>query len=379
MIRLNVPVLEEDDFRAVREVLETGFLVQGARVAAFEKAFAERVSVPHAVAVTNCTAALHLSMQALDVRAGDIVLVPAFSWLSTANVVELCGAQPVFVDIEPHSFNMAPAALEETLTRLHKSADVARRIRAVLPVHAFGRVADLGKISQIAERFGHPVVEDAACALGARHENKEAGSMGLMGCFSFHPRKAITTGEGGVITTHDARIAKHLRALRNHGLDPESATPDFIMPGHNTRMTEFQAALGVTQLSKLDRLLATRRALAANYNKSFAGSAVTPPPQVPEGDAHAYQSYVTLLPKEAAPRRADIIKKLREQNIETTIGTYHMPMTTYFRAKYGHVAGDFPVTDDLFARALTLPLHDKLDATAQATVVAGVLEVVKNG
>ena len=379
MIRLNVPVLEEDDFRAVREVLETGFLVQGARVVTFEKVFAERVGVPHAVAVTNCTAALHLAMVALDVRAGDLVLVPAFSWLSTANVVELCGAQPVFVDIEPHSFNMAPAALEETLTRLTKSADVKRRLRAVIPVHAFGRVADLTKLCAIAERFGVPLVEDAACALGARHAKKEAGSVGVMGCFSFHPRKAITTGEGGVITTHDPKIAVHLRALRNHGLDPEALSPDFIMPGWNTRMTEFQAALGVTQLSKLDRLLATRRSMAATYNKAFAGTAVTPPPEVPEGDAHAYQSYVVLLPKDAAPRRAEIIKTLRERKIESTIGTYHMPMTTYFRAKYGHVAGDFPTTDDLFARALTLPLHDKLDAAAQATVVSGVLEVVKSG
>ncbi len=378
MIRLNVPVLEEDDFSAVREVLETGFLVQGARVAAFEKAFAERVNVPHAVAVTNCTAALHLALLALSVRAGDIVLVPAFSWLTTANVVELCGAQPVFVDIEPHSFNMSPDALEEALSRLTKSAEVKRHIRAIIPVHAFGRVADLTRITAIAQNHGVPVIEDAACALGARHVKREAGSIGLMGCFSFHPRKAITTGEGGVVTTHDASIAKHLRALRNHGLDPDAATPDFIMPGFNTRMTEFQAALGVTQLSKLDRLLEKRRALAAKYNEAFKDTNVTPPPAVQEGDAHAYQSYVTLLPAAAAPQRADIIKTLRERGIETTIGTYHMPMTTYFKSKYGHVPGDFPVTDDLFARALTLPLHDKLDDVAQGMVVSTVLDVVKD-
>jgi dTDP-4-amino-4,6-dideoxygalactose transaminase len=369
MIRLNVPVIEEEDLDAVRDVLKTGFLVQGARVLDLEKAFAARIGVPHAICVTNCTAALHLAMLALDVRAGDTVLVPTFSWPATANAVELCGAQPVFVEIEPRTFNMDPAALEKTLARIGKSADAMRRVKAVLPVHAFGRVANLTGIAEIAARHGVPVVEDAACALGARHAGKEAGAIGKIGCFSFHPRKAITTGEGGLVTTHDAAIAKHVRALRNHGLDPDAPAPDFIMPGFNTRMTEFQAALGATQLKKLDRLLTKRRALAKRYDTLLDGTNVTAPLACTGDDAHAYQSYVTLLPKELAPRRAEIIKTLRERGIETTIGTYHMPMTTYFRSKYGFREGDFPVTDDVFARAFTLPLHDQMTDADQEKVV----------
>jgi dTDP-4-amino-4,6-dideoxygalactose transaminase len=378
MIRLNVPVIEEEDLNAVREVLQTGFLVQGARVLALEKAFAARIGVPHAVCVTNCTAALQLSLLALDVHAGDTVIVPAFSWTATANVVELCGAQPVFVDIHPRTFDMDPDALEKTLARLAKSGEAMRHVKAILPVHAFGRVANLTAISQLATAAGVPVVEDAACALGARHAGKEAGTIGKVGCFSFHPRKAITTGEGGLVTTHDAAIAKHVRALRNHGLDPEAPAPDFIMPGFNTRMTEFQAALGSTQLAKLDRLLDRRRALAARYDALLAETPFTPPLPCTGDDAHAYQSYVTLLPKELAPRRADIIKKLRERLIETTIGTYHMPMTTFFRAKYGFREGDFPVTDDVFARALTLPLHHAMTDADQQKVVHELL-VARNG
>jgi dTDP-4-amino-4,6-dideoxygalactose transaminase len=371
MIRLTIPSIEQDDLDAVRDALASGYLVQGPRVAAFEAAMAAKIGVPHVVALTNCTAALQLGLMAVDVRPGDLVLVTAYSWISTANAIELCGAQPLFVDIDPTTFNLSAAALEERLRGVRKVGETARRLKAILPIHAFGQVADMDAIGALASAAGVPVIEDAACAIGATWGGKQAGTMGALGCFSFHPRKAITTGEGGAITTADAAIANRVRALRNHGLDPTAPSADFVMAGFNTRMSEMQAALGVTQLTKLDRIVAARRRLAARYDALFAKSAVTPPAAPAESGA-VYQSYVVLLPKEVAPARATVLQRMRDRGIETTIGTWHMPLTTFFRTKYGHKPGDFPATDDVFARSVTLPLYESM-ADAQIDEVAGAL------
>ncbi|HEX9950792.1 MAG TPA: aminotransferase class I/II-fold pyridoxal phosphate-dependent enzyme, partial [Rubricoccaceae bacterium] len=243
-IRLTVPSLDEADFAAVRAVLESGFLVQGAQVEAFEAAVAEAAGTAHAVAVTNCTAALQMALMALGIRPGDTVVVPAYSWLSTANVAELCGARAVFVDIEPDTFCLDPDALDATLARLFATRESGRRVRAIVPVHAFGQMADMARIGAAAAHYGVPVVEDAACALGATRDGRRAGSVGALGCFSFHPRKAVTSGEGGAITTDDAATADFLRALRNHGQQRDAAgQARFVLAGFNTRMTEMQGAL----------------------------------------------------------------------------------------------------------------------------------------
>lgn len=375
MIRLTIPSIEDDDLQAVREVLASGYLVQGQRVAAFEQAVADHVGTRYAVAVSNCTAALHLALLALDVRPGDLVLVTAYSWVATANVIELCGAQPVFVDIQADTFNMDPRALEEALARLMSVPDTARRVRAILPVHTFGQMADMPAILGLAERHGLPVVEDAACALGATLNGRQAGSWGALGCFSFHPRKAVTTGEGGMITTDDPALARRLRALRNHGQDPDAATPSFIMPGFNYRLTEFQGALGLTQMSKLDRVIRARRALAANYDQLLHGTEIRPPAVV-ENSQHVYQSYVTLLPEKMVPKRAGLIADLKKNGIETNIGTWHMPLTTYFRTRYEYRVGDFPVSDEVFARTLTLPLYENLPTEDQGKVVEKVSTLI---
>lgn len=367
MIRLTVPSIEQDDLNAVAEVLESGYLVQGPRVEAFERAVAERVGVRHAVAVTNCTAAIQMALLAADVRPGDVVATTAYSWPATANAVELCGAQPVFVDIRPDTFNVDPAALEVALSRLMGCGETARRVKAVLPVHAFGLLADMPAIMEMSERYGVPVVEDAACALGAALDGRQAGAWGAFGCFSFHPRKAITTGEGGIVTTDDAEAARRLRALRNHGQDPAAPAPDFVLPGFNNRMTEMQGALGVTQMPKLDRVISARRRAAARYDQLFAGSEYETP-AVADPSAHVYQSYVVLLPPRLAARRRELIAEAKERGIETTIGTWHMPLITYYRSRYGFRPGDFPVADDVFARSLTLPLHERLTEAEQGQV-----------
>lgn len=375
MIRLTIPTIEEDDLQAVRQVLNSGFLVQGPRVADFEQELAAYVGTKYAVAVSNCTSALHLALLALDIHSGDMVIVTTYSWVATANVIELCGAQPVFVDVQPDTFNMDPAKLDETMKRVMSNPETARRVKAILPVHTFGQMANMTAITKISEQYGVPVIEDAACALGAKWDERQAGTWGLMGCFSFHPRKAITTGEGGAITTNDDQLARKLRALRNHGLDPESASPEFIMPGFNYRMTEFQAAMGSSQMKKLNRIIAARRRLAHHYDNLLGNNPVLVP-IVPSQNLHVYQSYVTLLPEQATQRRAEIIRQLKEKGVETNIGTWHMPLTTYFRTRYGYRVGDFPVSEIVFSRALTLPLYETLQLEDQEFVVECLRKIV---
>lgn len=374
MIRLSVPSIEEDDLQAVIEVLRSGYLVQGPQVRAFETKVADYVGSKYAVAVTNCTAALQMALLALDVRQGDLVVVSSYSWISTANVIELSGAQPVFVDINVDTFNMCPNHLEEVLRSLFSNRETSRKVKAVLPVHTFGQIADMPLILETANRYGLAVVEDAACALGADFEGRKAGNWGVMGCFSFHPRKAITTGEGGVITTSDDELYWKLQALRNHGIDPSKETTSFVMPGFNNRMTEFQAAMGQTQLAKVDRIIQARREAARRYTELLRGTAFIAP-DLADSTRHVFQSYVVLLPEELALNRAQVIQKMREMGVEVTIGTWHMPMADYYSKRYGYRKGDFPNTDVIFARSLTLPLFEGITLEQQQYVVDCLLKV----
>ena len=377
MIRLSIPSIEEDDLSGVSEVLSTGYLVQSERVAAFERVVANYTRSKYAIAVSNCTAALHIALLAIDVRPGDLVIVTTYSWIATANVIELCYAQPIFVDIDPNTFNMDPNCLETVLTRLMADKSVGNRVKAIIPVHTFGQMANMGDILELAGHYSLPVIEDAACALGAKLHERQAGTWGTMGCFSFHPRKAITTGEGGMIITNDSALDKRLRALRNHGQEPESNPPEFVMPGFNYRMTEFQAALGITQMAKLDRIIEARRQLGAYYDELLKDTPFQSP-VIPSESWHVYQSYVALLPEEigVGDRRSELITHLKNQGIETSIGTIHMPMTSYFRARYGYQQGDFPVTDLVSACSLTLPLHEKLSINHQEFVVKALVEKI---
>jgi perosamine synthetase len=374
MIRLTIPSIEEDDLDAVRGVLMTGNLVQGLHVAAFERAVASYVGTREAIAVSNCTAALQMALLACHVGPGDVVLTTAYSFPATGNAIELCGARPVFVDIEPETFNIDPNRLEAALKPLMADQQRAKTVKAILPVHAFGQMADMRSIGELAARYGLPVIEDAACALGATLDGQQAGSWSELGCFSFHPRKAITTGEGGMVVTNNESLALRLRALRNHGMDPKAATPVFIAAGFNYRMTDFQGALGVSQMTKLDRIIAARRRLAAEYTRALSGTPFLAP-VAGRGSNPVYQSYVILLPRETATRRETAILDLKKMGIETNLGTWHMPLTDHFRARYGFRAGDFPVTDDVFARTLTLPLHERLSEGELSEVTKQVRQI----
>jgi perosamine synthetase len=353
----------------------TGNLVQGLHVAAFERAVAEYVGAREAVAVSNCTAALHLALLACHVGPGDLVLTTAYSFPATGNAVELCGARPIFVDIEPETFNIDPNRLEAALKPLMADRRTAMTVKAILPVHAFGQMADMRSIAGLAARYELPVIEDAACALGATLDGRQAGSWGELGCFSFHPRKAITTGEGGMVVTNNESLALRLRALRNHGQDPGSPTPVFVAAGFNYRMTDFQGALGVTQMRKLDRIIAARRCKASVYAGLFDNTPLRAP-IVSVGSRPVYQSYVVLLPTSAAARRESLILDFKASGIETTIGTWEMPMTAFFKDRYGFRPSDYPVSDDVFARAMTLPLHEHLSSEEQHQVASRLKEAL---
>lgn len=369
-IPITRPVLDETELAAVAAVLDSGFLVQGSRVAEFERLVAERAGVAHAVALSNCTTALRVALLALGAGPGDSVLVTPYSWIATANVIELCGATPVFVDIDPETFNMDPATLRERLAGLAGEGRLDT-VRAIMPVDTFGNPAQMTELADIAAEHGIPLVEDAACALGAEEGGRRAGSIGAIGCFSFHPRKIVTTGEGGMLVTDDAGVAEFARAFRNHGQQAVDGTTEFVLAGDNLRMTDIQGALGVVQMGRLDGLLEARARLAARYDDLLAPLGFRPQRR---SERAAVQAYVALCPEELAG--SDVIAGLRDRGVEATIGTSSIPFTRHFAERYRIAEADLPSTVEVGRRAVTLPLYPQMTADEQDTVVATLAEVV---
>ncbi len=375
MIRLGGPLLGEEELHAIRAVLASGQLVQAGEVAAFEAALSEYLGAP-AVAVSSGTAALHLALLSMGIGPGDLVVVPAFSWPATANVVETVGAQPVFVDIDKNAFNLDPGALAATLERLCGTAETRRRLRAVIVVHAFGAIGDMAAVAALCKGYGVPLIEDAACALGSTQAGRKPGSWGEMACFSFHPRKLMTTAEGGAVVCSDPAQIARVKSLRNHGLDSLADMPDFILPGLNYRMSEVHAAIGRCQLARLEALVVQRRRQAEAYSALILPQGVLAQ-AVREDCRHNVQSYVVRLPVSDAGQRDKVIAKMRQRDIETTIGTWHIPLTSYYRRRYNYGVGDFSATDRVFSTALTLPLSAAITETEQQMVIAALSETLQ--
>lgn len=360
MIPLSRPSITPAELEAVRRVLETGFLVQGPEVAAFEAELAAVVGTQHVVVVNSGTAALYASLKALGTGPGDLVLVAAYSWIATANVVALCNAQVRFVDIEEGTLGMDPDELAKTLRALDDSGELPR-VKAIIPVHVFGLMCDMPNITAVAGQYGIPVVEDAACALGASLGSSPAGSLGHLGCFSFHPRKALTTGEGGAVATDDATLAAFVRSFRNHGQDYSTGSRQFVLVGDNLRMTDFQAALGRTQLARLSELLMERHVLADRYRKLLGEMPVVP--VGPLSAATTVQSFVVRL--HPTVDRDGLVSYMRSRGIEAAAGTIDMPEAQVF-AVLGQAC---PVTTAVDRTLLTLPLYNGLEHEDQDTVV----------
>jgi perosamine synthetase len=333
-IRLARPDVGEEELAAVAEVLESGQLTMGPRVAEFEAALAEACEVEHAVAVSSGTAALHATVLALGIEEGDEVLVPAYTFPATANVVALAGAKPVLVDVDSDTFNLD---LEQVADK------VTRHTRAVLGVHLFGRPLAWDRL----EALVHDdvvLVEDAAGALGARRQGRACGSLGRAGCLSFHPRKIVTTGEGGAVTTNDAELAATVRSLRHHGWRDD----DMPVGAFNYRIPDVLCAIGIPQVHRLDELLAARARVAAGYEQRLRGIVETPSAE--PGDVHGWQAYVV-----GVDNRDEVLAALRAQGIEAQIGTYALHRLGAYRAQ-----GSFPGADRAFERALALPFHTRL-------------------
>jgi len=347
-IRLARPDVGEAELEAVAEVFASGMLTMGAKVGEFERLLAEACGTDDAVVVSSGTAALHLAVMALGLGPGDEVIVPAYTFPATANAVELCGARAVLVDVDADTFNVDIARVADA---------VGPRTRAVLAVHLFGRPLEWEEL-QTAVPQDVPLVEDAAGALGATYRGTPCGALGLMACLSFHPRKIVTTGEGGAVTTDEAELAASVRRLRHHGI-ADGATTDIPVPGLNYRLADILCALGVPQLERLEALLAARERVAAWYEERLEHAVGVP--HASEGDRHGWQAYVVTL-----DRRDDALAALRAEGIEAQIGTYAVNALSAYRDR-----GSFPGADAAFAHALALPFagtmtEDEVDRVATA-------------
>jgi perosamine synthetase len=347
LIRLAFPELGEEELAEVRAVFESGALTMGPKVEELERLVAAACGVEHAVAVASGTAALHLAVLALGIGEGDEVIVPAYTFPATANVVRLAGATPVLVDIDPATFNLELARVADAVTP---------RTRAVLAVHLFGRPLDWEAL-----RSAVPpdvlLLEDAAGALGARRRGTPCGGLGTLGCLSFHPRKIVTTGEGGAVTTNDAELAAAVRRLRHHGIGTDA---DIAEPSTNYRLADILCAVGIPQLRRLDELLAERTRIAAGYTERL--SSLVDVPSADDGDTHGWQAYVVRL-----DRKDEALPALRAEGIEVQIGTYALHRLSAYRDQ-----GSFPGADAAFDRALALPLHSRLTEGDLDRVAAGI-------
>lgn len=371
--------LLEEEVQSVLEPLRSGWLVQGPKVREFEERWSAFTNAQHSIAVTSCTTALHLSLAALGFGPGDEAIVPAFTWIATANVIEHLGGKVVFCDIDLDTFNMN---VDDAASK------VTSRTKAILPVHLFGLPADMDAITNIATRHGLWVVEDAACGFGSLYHGRHVGTIGDAGAFSFHPRKAITTGEGGMITTENGALAEKLRRLRDHGAAMTDlqrhlgARPyllaDHTDAGYNQRMTDIQAALGSAQMLRADSILAERRRIAGLYDAAFADLPWLQTPARIDGSLHGYQSYACLLkPKElteaSIPRineeRNQWMDRLQSAGISTRPGTHAVHMLSFYREKYGMKPQDMPNAWAANDCSISLPLfHGMTDDEIQHVI-----------
>lgn len=367
-MQITRPSFDEAEIDGVRRCLDSGWVTQGPQVAAFERLVADRHRVNHALATTSCTAALHLAALALELKPGDEVIVPAFTWVTSAHCAEYTGARAVFADIDLATYNIDPAAFEAAITP---------RTRAVIAVHLFGLAAPMADIQAIAKRHNLSIIEDAACAIGTTCFGVPVGGLGDVGCFSFHPRKVVTTGEGGMVTTHRDDIAARIRSLRNHGASEVAGANHpwsmnrFDVLGYNLRLSDIQAAIGIAQMAKLDRLLAERRAAALRYNEFLSGHHELALPIAGDVDGHTYQSYVIRIREGGGERRDAIMAKLQGRGIQTRPGTHAVHRLGYYREKYGLKPEDFPNAAIAEDTTITLPIFPGMTEADQMLVCAG--------
>lgn len=349
MIRLSSPNIGEDEIKEVAKVFDSKNLVQGDKVYELEKLVKEYLNVEQAIAVSSGTAALHLALIVLGVKPGDEIIVPNFTFPATANVVEIVGAKTILVDVGIDSLCIDTKIIEDKITN---------KTKAIIPVHEFGQCANMDEIMELAKKYNIHVIEDAACALGAEYRGKKAGTIGDIGCFSLHPRKSITTGEGGIIVTNNSEIANKLKIIRNHGLDYIEGKPNFVLAGYNYRMTNIQGAIGCVQMKKLDKINDINKKIATLYNEKISNIDGVAIPSNKEYGQRIWQTYHLLLDKKY--NRDKIIGKLKEKNIEANFGAYSVHNQPYYKDKYKYKDEYFKNSIYAYNYGLALPLHGDL-------------------
>jgi perosamine synthetase len=350
LLRLTIPFTDERELEEIAQVVKSGYLSQGPKTIEFEQKVAQYVGCQYAFATSSCTTALHLSLVVLDIQPGDEVLVADYTFPATANVIAQLGATPVLVDINLDTFTMNPLDLQQKITP---------RSKAIMVVDAFGCAADYNPIIEIAAQHHLPIIEDAATALGAKYFDRFCGNLTRLGCFSFHPRKVITTGEGGMITTNDPLLADKIMLLRNHGGTKKGRWYQYERAGFNYRLSELQSAMGVAQMEKLSAIITRRRELAATLSDMLASIPFLRLPSEPKWNGHIYQSYVILVDERL--NRDQIVEEMKTHGIETSIGTYALHDQPFFQSQYGYKSGELPNSHVAFMHSIALPFYPQMN------------------
>lgn len=387
-IPITKPFFGPEEMRAVQLPLESGWVVQGTFVRKFEEKFSAFTGAPFSIATTSCTTALHIAVAAMGLKLGDEVIVPAFTWISTPNVVEYMGAKPIFCDVHLNTFNINPKQIETLITP---------KTVGIIPVHLFGLCSDMDPILKLAQKHHLWVIEDAACAFGSWYHGHHAGTLGEIGCFSFHPRKSITTGEGGMITTSQTEIDGVSRILRDHGasrtdFDRDAMKSAFLLSdynhlGYNYRMTDIQGALGCAQMERAKWILEERTKRAHLYDEILRSVEWLDLPEVPNGYIHGYQAYVCLFRAQEPTlknvdrlhrQRNDLMMRLEEKEISTRQGTHAPVIQGYYVEKYKLRPEQFPDAYLVDKLSLTLPLYVQMTEAEQEFVCQNLREGFEN-
>lgn len=401
-IPVTTPYFDEQELENIAKVLQSGWVAQGPVVAEFEKAVAIHERIGYGVATTSCTTALHLAMVAEGVKEGMDVIVPAFTFVATANAVVQAGGVPVFADICQDTYNIDIEKIRSMISEDYEQQEdrlfhrkTGRQLWGIVPVHEFGLCCDILEINEIARRYHLKVIEDAACALGAGIGEIHQGGFGNTSCISFHPRKSITTGEGGMVLTNDEALAKRMRELRTHGSTVSADVrdkgngyllPEFPEAGYNYRMTDIQGAMGIAQVEKLDYIINEKRRRAQLYNRLIEEKIPElRVPYVPEGYFHTYQSYVCMLDMDklhmdsveaGGEYRNRLLERLEDAGIATRQGTHAVPLLGYYRDRFGYEPEDYPNAYACDRLSITLPLYVQMEDAAQVYVVEEIRKTI---
>jgi len=379
-LSFSVPDIGDSEIEEVVKVLKSGWITTGPKVKEFERRFAEFVGVKHAIAVNSCTAALHLALEAIDLKEGDEVILSPFTFGASAEVIRYFGAKPVFVDIDETTMNLDPVKFEEHLVS-HNSS----RVKAVIPVHYAGLHCEMDEIMRIARKYNLKVVEDAAHAFPVKYRGRMIGTIGDATCFSFYATKVITTGEGGMLTTDKDEIARRVRVMKLHGIREDAWDRytaegnwyyEIIAPGFKYNLTDIAAAMGLVQLARVYEMLENRRHIAHLYNEGFRELPEVKTPFYTED--HAWHLYVIRLRTDRLKiDRNEFIEQLKTKGIGTSVHFIPLHMHPYYRNTYGYQPGDYPICHRIFKQIISLPIYSKMSSDNGFRVIEAVREVIE--